>query len=106
MRSRSSFVLALGFSVLVVLIAVLGIGAIRRARTIYAEMERTQESYLSTEAFRRDIALRACKMRCRPARSRRKTVLQPGDRITCTGVSPALSCSRNTGLLTLHSSHR
>jgi signal transduction histidine kinase len=55
MNSRSSFVLAIGFGILVVLIAVLGFGAIRRADTIYAEVQSAQESYLQTEAFRRGI---------------------------------------------------
>ena len=55
MNSRSSFVLAIGFSILVVLIAVLGFGAIRRADTIYAQVQNAQESYLQTEAFRRGI---------------------------------------------------
>jgi signal transduction histidine kinase len=56
MRSRSSMVvLILGFGTLIVLIAVLGFIALRRARAIYAEMEATQNSYLATEAFRRDI---------------------------------------------------
>jgi signal transduction histidine kinase len=40
---------------LITLIAVLGFGAIRRARAIYREMESTQETYLETEAFRRDV---------------------------------------------------
>jgi signal transduction histidine kinase len=56
MRSRSSVALAIGFGILIVLIAVLGFGTIRRAKAIYREMERTQESYLRTEGFRRDIA--------------------------------------------------
>jgi signal transduction histidine kinase len=55
MYSRSSFVLAIGFSILVVLIAVLGFGALRRADTIYAQVQSAQESYLETEAFRRGI---------------------------------------------------
>jgi signal transduction histidine kinase len=55
MYSRSSFVLAMGFGILVVLIAVLGFGAIRRADMIYAEVQSAQESYLQTEAFRRGI---------------------------------------------------
>src|SRR5215813_6092226 len=55
MYSRSSFVLAFGFGTLVVLIAVLGFGAIRRADMIYAEVQSAQESYLQTEAFRRGI---------------------------------------------------
>src|SRR5262249_49705192 len=55
MYSRSSFVLAVGFGILVVLIAVLCFGAIRRADMIYAEVQNGQESYLQTEAFRRGI---------------------------------------------------
>ncbi len=55
-RSRSSFVLALGFGTVVVLIAVLGFGAVRRARAIYTEMESIQDSYLESESFRRDVA--------------------------------------------------
>ena len=43
--SRSYFVLALGFGTLIALIAILGIGAIRRARAIYTEMESTQDAY-------------------------------------------------------------
>jgi signal transduction histidine kinase len=53
--SRSSVVLAIGFSSLIALIAVLGFGAVRRAKAIYNEMETTQEAYLEAEAFRRDI---------------------------------------------------
>jgi signal transduction histidine kinase len=56
MKSRSSFVLAVGFGILVVLIGVLGFGAIERARQIYREMEVTQETYLANEAFRRDVS--------------------------------------------------
>ncbi len=55
-RSRSSFVLALGFSTLIILIGALGFGAIRRASAIYREMESTQQTYLEAESFRRDIA--------------------------------------------------
>jgi signal transduction histidine kinase len=55
-RSRSSFVLALGFSTLIILIGALGFGAIRRAAAIYREMESTQQTYLEAESFRRDIA--------------------------------------------------
>lgn len=53
--SRSYFVLALGFGTLIALIAVFGFGAIRRARAIYTEMESTQDAYLQSESFRRDI---------------------------------------------------
>jgi signal transduction histidine kinase len=56
MKSRSSFILAIGFGTLIVLIAMLGFGAIRRARAIYNEMESTQQTYLEAESFRRDIA--------------------------------------------------
>src|SRR5689334_21976709 len=55
-RSRSSFVLAVGFGTLIALIAILGIGTVRRARAIYDEMEKTQDAYLQAESFRRDIA--------------------------------------------------
>ncbi len=55
LRSRSSFILAFGFGTLIILIAVLGFGAVRRAGAIYTEMEKTQDSYLETEAFRRDV---------------------------------------------------
>jgi hypothetical protein len=44
MYSRSSlFVLAIGFSILIVLIAVLGFGAIRRADDIYRDMQWAQD---------------------------------------------------------------
>src|SRR5262245_37525919 len=53
---RSSlFVLAIGFSILIVLIAVLGFGAIRRTDAIYRDMQAAQDSYAQAEAFRRDI---------------------------------------------------
>jgi signal transduction histidine kinase len=55
MNSRSSFVLAIGFGILVVLIAGLGFGALRRADTIYGEVQSAQESYLQAEAGRRGI---------------------------------------------------
>ena len=56
LRSRSFFIVALGFATLIALIAILGLGAMRRARTLYAEMERAQNAYVQTEEFRRDIA--------------------------------------------------
>jgi signal transduction histidine kinase len=55
-RTRSIYLIASGFGILVVLIAILGVGAVRRAKTVYREMERTQDAYLQTESFRRDIA--------------------------------------------------
>jgi len=48
-------VLALGFGSLILLIAVLGVGAIRRAGTIYDEMQSAQDAYLRSETFRRGI---------------------------------------------------
>jgi signal transduction histidine kinase len=57
MHSRSSLlVLAIGFGILIVLIAVLGFGAIRRADTIYYDMLTAQDAYLQAETFRRGIA--------------------------------------------------
>lgn len=56
MRSRSSVILAISFGILITLIAILGIGAVRKANSIYDEMQRTQESYMRMESFRRDIA--------------------------------------------------
>ncbi len=56
MRSRSLYIIAIGFGILVTLIGILGFGAVRRAKTIYREMERTQNAYLRAEASRRDIA--------------------------------------------------
>src|SRR5688572_28209087 len=56
MNARSSlFVLAIGFGVLIVLIAVLGFGAIRRADEIYREMRAAQDTYSEAETFRRSI---------------------------------------------------
>ncbi len=56
MRARSIYIIALGFGILVTLIGILGFGALRRAKTIYREMEHAQNTYLRTESFRRDIA--------------------------------------------------
>jgi signal transduction histidine kinase len=57
MNWRSAlFVLVIGFGILVVLIAVLGFGAVRRADSIYTEMKAAQDSYVATESFRRGIA--------------------------------------------------
>jgi signal transduction histidine kinase len=56
MNARSSlFVLAIGFGVLIVLIAMLGFGAIRRADEIYREMRAAQDVYSEAETFRRGI---------------------------------------------------
>src|SRR5689334_20498750 len=56
--SRSSLlVLVVGFGTLVVLIAVLGVGAVRRTDAIYRDMQAAQDSYSQTETFRRGIVL-------------------------------------------------
>jgi signal transduction histidine kinase len=51
MRTRSWPILALGFAVLVALMAVFGYGAIRQARVIHDEMLSTHQKYLETETF-------------------------------------------------------
>ena len=57
MYSRSLLlVLAIGFGILTVLIAILGFGAIRRADAIYRDMQAAQDAYSQTETFRRGIA--------------------------------------------------
>jgi signal transduction histidine kinase len=56
MKSSSSFALAIGFGVLIVLIGVLGVGATRRADTIYGDMRSAQERYSEVESFRRDLS--------------------------------------------------
>ncbi len=56
MNSRSSlFVLAIGFGVLIVLIAILSFGAVRRADAIYRDMQAAQDSYSQTETLRRNM---------------------------------------------------
>jgi signal transduction histidine kinase len=58
MNLRSSlFVLAIGFGILIVLIAVLGFGAIRRTDAIYRDMQAAQDSYSQTETFRRGMVV-------------------------------------------------
>jgi len=56
MKSSSSFVLFIGFGALIIVTAVLGIGATRRADAIYRDMRIAQETYAQTESFRRGIA--------------------------------------------------
>ena len=56
MKSSSSFVLFIGFGALIIVTAVLGIGATRRADAIYHDMRTAQETYSQTESFRRGIA--------------------------------------------------
>src|SRR5215831_16662062 len=52
-ESRSSFVLMIGFGILIVLIGVLGFRAVQRAESIYEEMQVDQDAYLRSEEFRR-----------------------------------------------------
>jgi signal transduction histidine kinase len=52
-ESRSSFVLIIGFGILIVLIGVLGFRAVQRAESIYQEMQVAQDAYLHSEEFRR-----------------------------------------------------
>ena len=52
-ESRSSFVLIIGFGILIVLIGVLGFRAVQRAESIYQEMQVAQDAYLRSEEFRR-----------------------------------------------------
>ena len=57
MNHRSTlFALAIGFGILIALIAALALGAIRKAGTMYQEIQSAQDSYLRAEAFRRGIA--------------------------------------------------
>jgi len=57
MNYRSTlFALAVGFGILIALIAALAIGAIRKADSMYLEMQVAQDSYLRAEVFRRGIA--------------------------------------------------
>ena len=57
MNYRSTlFALAIGFGILIALIAALALGAIRKAASMYQEMQVAQDSYLRAESFRRGIA--------------------------------------------------
>jgi len=55
-KSRSSFVLAIGFGTLIALIAVLGYSATRRAQLLNSEMDAAQDGYLQAESLRAGIA--------------------------------------------------
>lgn len=56
MNSRSSlFVLATGFGLLIVVIAILCFGAVRRADAIYRDMQMAQDFYSQTETLRRSM---------------------------------------------------
>ena len=51
-KSRTSFVLIVGFGILILLIGVLGFQAVQRAESIYKEMQVAQDAYQRTEEFR------------------------------------------------------
>jgi len=51
-ESRTSFVLIIGFGILILLIGVLGFQAVQRVQSIYKEMQSAQDAYLRTEEFR------------------------------------------------------
>jgi signal transduction histidine kinase len=51
-ESRTSFVLIIGFGILILLIGVLGFRAVQRAESIYKEMQVAQDAYVRTEEFR------------------------------------------------------
>jgi len=56
MNRRSSVVLALAFSILIALIAALGIGAVQKASVMNSELQTSQALYLEVEALCRGIA--------------------------------------------------
>ncbi len=55
MKSRHRLILSAAFGALIVLILFLGLGAIRRARSIHDEMITAHQSYLETEYLLREI---------------------------------------------------
>ena len=55
MRSRSWLVLSIGFGTLLLLIGLLGFGAMRRAQALHDETVSAQEGYLQTDAVLRQI---------------------------------------------------
>jgi hypothetical protein len=59
MKSRSLFVLAVGFGILIALIAVLGVGAIRRARTTTANQQQRSALRLWSRSEILRVVLRA-----------------------------------------------
>ena len=52
---RSWLILSMGFGIVIALIALLGFGAMRRARTINDEMIAAHQKYLQTEAVLNEI---------------------------------------------------
>ena len=55
MRSRSWLVLSIGFGTLILLIGLLGFGAMRRAQALHDEMVAAHDAYLETDAVLREI---------------------------------------------------
>ena len=55
MRSRSWLVLSIGFGALILLIGLLGFGAMRRAQALHDETVSAQDAYLQTDAVLREI---------------------------------------------------
>jgi signal transduction histidine kinase len=55
MKSRSWLALTAGFGTLILLIALLGFGAMHRARALYDASEKAHDAYLQTDAALRDI---------------------------------------------------
>ena len=55
MRSRSWLVLSIGFGTLILLIGLLGFGAMRRAQALHDETVSAHEAYLQTDAVLREI---------------------------------------------------
>ncbi|MEO8596502.1 MAG: sensor histidine kinase [Candidatus Solibacter sp.] len=55
MRSRSWLVLLIGFGTLILLIGLLGFGAMRRAQTLHNETLAAHDAYLQTDAVLREI---------------------------------------------------
>ena len=55
MRSRSWLVLAIGFGALVLLIGLLGFGAMRQAQALHDETVSAHDAYLQTDAVLREI---------------------------------------------------
>jgi signal transduction histidine kinase len=55
MRPRSWLVLSIGFGILILLIGLLGFGAMRRARTLHDETVAAHNAYLQTDAVLREI---------------------------------------------------
>ncbi len=55
MRSRSWLVLLIGFGTLILLIGLLGFGAMRRAQALHNETVAAHDAYLQTDAVLREI---------------------------------------------------